>query len=82
MREKKLNGIRLMAQKLGVSTATISRALSPETSHLVKEERRKEILELADKMRYRPNPGARLIQRGVGSTIGVLIPDGANTYED
>ena len=26
MREKKLNGIRLMAQKLGVSTATISRA--------------------------------------------------------
>ena len=80
MSEKKLHGIRLMAQNLGVSTATISRALSPETSHLVKEERRKEILELADKMRYRPNPGARLIQRGVGSTIGVLIPGDEDVF--
>jgi LacI family repressor for deo operon, udp, cdd, tsx, nupC, and nupG len=74
MKNKELTGIRLIADKLGVSTATISRALSPETSHLVKEERRKEILELADKMRYRPNPGARLIQRGINPTIGVLIP--------
>ena len=74
MKQKELTGIRLMAKELGVSTATISRALSPETSHLVKEERRKEILELADKMRYRPNPGARLIQRGINPTLGVLIP--------
>ena len=80
MRKKELHGIRLMAQNLGVSTATISRALSPETSHLVKEERRKEILELADKMRYRPNPGSRLIQRGVGSTIGVLIPGDEDVF--
>ena len=74
MREKELTGIRLIAKELGVSTATISRALNPGTAHLVKEEKRQEILELADKMRYRPNPGARLIQRGVSSTIGVLIP--------
>ena len=74
MKNKELTGIRLMAKELGVSTATISRALSPDTSHLVKEERRKEILELADKMRYRPNPGARLIQKGINPTIGVLIP--------
>jgi DNA-binding LacI/PurR family transcriptional regulator len=80
MKEKELTGIRLMAQKLGVSTATISRALNPETSHLVKEERRKDILELADKMRYRPNPGARLIQRGVSSTIGVLIPSDEDVF--
>jgi DNA-binding LacI/PurR family transcriptional regulator len=80
MKEKQLTGIRLMAQKLGVSTATISRALSPETSHLVKEERRKAILELADKMRYRPNPGARLIQRGMSSTIGVLIPGDEDVF--
>lgn len=78
--KKKLSGIRLMAQELGVSIATISRALSPETSHLVKEERRNEILELADKMRYRPNPGARFIQRGVNPTIGVLIPRDADVF--
>ncbi|HAV12363.1 MAG TPA: hypothetical protein DCX06_02540 [Opitutae bacterium] len=74
MEGKKLSGIRLMAQELGVSIATISRALNPDTSHLVKEARRSEILELADKMRYRPNPGARLIQKGINPTIGVLIP--------
>jgi LacI family transcriptional regulator len=74
MSKKELSGIRLMAKKLGVSTATISRALSPSTAHMVKEERRKEIIELADKLRFRPNPGARLIQRGVVQSIGVLIP--------
>ena len=72
--KKKLSGIRLMAERLGVSTATISRALNSDTCHKVKEERRREILELADKMRYQPNPGARLIQQGHNSTLGVLIP--------
>ena len=80
MREKELTGIRLIAKELGVSTATISRALNPGTAHLVKEEKRQEILELADKMRYRPNPGARLIQRGVSSTIGVLIPGDEDVF--
>jgi DNA-binding LacI/PurR family transcriptional regulator len=74
MSRKDLSGIRLMAQKLGVSTATISRALNTDTAHMVKKERRAEILKLADEMRYRPNPGARLIQRGVANTITVLIP--------
>ena len=78
--KKELTGIRLIAKKLGVSTATISRALNSETSHLVKEDRRKEILELADKMRYRPNPGARLIQRGIDPKIAVLIPGGEDVF--
>lgn len=69
-----------MAKELSVSTATISRALNPETSHLVKEERRKAIIELADKIRYRPNPGAKLIQRGVGCMIGVLIPNEEDVF--
>ena len=72
MKKTQLSGIRLLADKLNVSTATISRALNPETAHLVKESRRKTILEFADKLRYRPNPGARLIQRGVSPTITVL----------
>ncbi len=73
MKKNQLSGIRLLAKKLNVSTATISRALNPDTAHLVKEDRRKTILELADKLRYRPNPGARLIQRGVSPTITVLV---------
>jgi len=62
-----------MAQRLGVSTATISRALNPSTAHMVKESRRIEILKLADELRFRPNPGTRLIQKGVSNTIAVLI---------
>ena len=73
--KKKLRGICLLAEELGVSTATISRALNPSTSHLVKESRRNQILELADRMRFRPNPGARLIQKGHNSTLGLLIPE-------
>ena len=80
MSSKKLGGIRLMAKKLGVSTATISRALNPETSSKVKEGRRREIMELADKMRFRPNPGARLIQKGHNSALGVLIPNQEDVF--
>jgi DNA-binding LacI/PurR family transcriptional regulator len=71
---KKLTGIRMMAERLGVSTATISRALHPDTCHTVKEGRRREIIELADKLRYRPNPGARMLQKGLNPTVCVLIP--------
>jgi len=74
MKNKELTGIRRMADELGVSIATISRALNPGTSHLVREDRRKRIMEMADKMQYRPNPGARLIQRGVSPVVNMLIP--------
>jgi hypothetical protein len=73
-RKKELSGIRLIAKELGVSTATISRALNPETCHKVKESRRRQILELADQMHYRPNPGARILQRGHQNSIAVLVP--------
>lgn len=80
MPKRDLSGIRLMAQQLGVSTATISRALSPDTAHMVKEERRKEILELADKMRYRPNPGPRMMQKGISESIAVVIPGNEDVF--
>ena len=57
-------GIIQIAAKLGVSTSTVSRALRPETSHLVNKQTRKEILELADRYHYLPNPGARMLRRG------------------
>jgi DNA-binding LacI/PurR family transcriptional regulator len=67
-------GILQIAKKLGISTATVSRALREETSHLVKAGRRREIIELADSMLFRPNPGARFIRKGYNPTIGVVIP--------
>lgn len=78
--DEKKAGIREIAQKLNVSTATVSRALRPETAHLVKESRRNEILELAHRMQFRRNPGARLIQKGQAPVITVVIPTDEDVF--
>lgn len=67
-------GILKIAAELGVSTATVSRALRPETAHMVSEERRKQILDLADRMHFSPNPGARMIRKGINTTLTVIVP--------
>jgi len=67
-------GIQYIAKRLNISAATVSRALREETEHLVKPARRREIIELADSLRFRPNPGARFIRKGFNPTIGVVIP--------
>jgi LacI family transcriptional regulator len=63
----------LIAQKLGVSRATVSRSLSNHPS--VKPETRAEVLELAESLGYQTSPGRALARRrdGKPTTIGVLI---------
>lgn len=73
-------GIITIAQKLGISPATVSRALRPETAQLVKEERRKEILDLADKLHFTPNPGARSLRKGFSPVLSVIIPHDENIF--
>jgi len=41
-------GIVQIAASLGVSPSTVSRALRPETAHLVRAGRRKQIMDLAE----------------------------------
>ena len=67
-------GILKIAADLGVSTATVSRALRPETAHMVSDERRKKILDLADQMHFSPNPGARMLRKGANTTLTVVVP--------
>ncbi len=67
-------GILKIAAELGVSAATVSRALRPETAHMVSDDRRKKILDLADKMHFSPNPGARMLRRGINTTLTVVVP--------
>lgn len=62
--KKSKDGIVQIATRLGVSPSTVSRALRQETAHLVSSVRRKEILDLADRLRFSPNPGARILRRG------------------
>jgi len=71
---KPKDGIVQIATRLGVSPSTVSRALRQETAHLVSAARRKVILELADRLRFSPNPGARIMRRGLNPTLTVVVP--------
>lgn len=62
-----------LAQKLGVSIATVSRALrnSPE----IGKEMQERVKSLAHEMNYRPNPFARGLRQEAPKVIGVVVPN-------
>ena len=70
--------LKQMAELLGVSIATVSRALSG--SHEVGEELRNKVLALAKKLNYRPNPFARNLRRNTPNAIGVVVPNLVTHY--
>lgn len=61
-----------IARLAGVSTATVSRALS--NSPLVNEETRSRILDLASSLRYSVNVAAQNLRMKQNRTVAVLIP--------
>ena len=67
-----------MAEQLGVSIATVSRAL--RDSHEVGEEMRTKIQALAKKLNYRPNPFAQSLKRKTQKVIGVVVPNLVTHY--
>jgi DNA-binding LacI/PurR family transcriptional regulator len=73
-------GIVEIATRLSVSPSTVSRALRPETAHLVQAERRKKIIELADKLHFTPNRGARMLRQGVNAILTVVVPFDENIF--
>lgn len=69
-----IKNLKEFAQLAGVSTATISRALSG--TGRVSEETRERIAALADRLGYQPNATARNLRTQRTMTIGVLVPLG------
>lgn len=67
-----------MAEQLGVSIATVSRAL--RNSHEVGEEMRQRVQKLAKELNYRPNPFAQNLRRNKPKVIGVVVPDLVTHY--
>ncbi len=62
-----------IAQQLGITVATVSRALKgyPDISPATK----KAVLELAAKLKYRPNPIALNLRSNRSHVIGVIVPE-------
>ena len=55
-----------LAERLGVSIATVSRAL--RNSHEVGEEMKQRVQQLAKELNYRPNPFAQSLRTPLSST--------------
>ncbi len=67
-----------LARELGVSIATVSRALrnSPEIGKDMQEK----VKELARRMNYRPNPFAQSLRKEAPRIIGVVVPNLVTHY--
>ncbi|MEH0158450.1 LacI family DNA-binding transcriptional regulator [Limibacter armeniacum] len=70
---KKHTTILDLAHQLGVSTATITRALKGHPD--VSESTRKKVLSLAKKLHYHPNAVAAGLRQQSSKLIGVIVPD-------
>jgi len=67
-----------IAKEAGVSTATVSRAISGKG--YVSEETKKKIFALVDKYKFQPNTFAQNLQLGFSKTIGFIVPHIGNMY--
>jgi LacI family transcriptional regulator len=68
-----------IAQKTGVHTSTVSRALSPDAHSALTKEVIERIRTAAKTMGYRPNRLASGLRTSRTMTVGLLIPDITNT---
>lgn len=69
-----------VAREVGVHYSTVSRALDPATQDRVKESTRQRIIDVANRLGYRPDLVARGLQSGKTGTIGVIAADLGNTF--
>ncbi|MEQ1901452.1 MAG: LacI family DNA-binding transcriptional regulator [Devosia sp.] len=67
-------GIRRLAEHLGLSIGTVSRALNNRPD--VNPETRKRVLEAADELGYVPNQSGQSLRKGTTNSIGFMIQSG------
>ena len=78
MATKHRTSLKDLARQLGVSIATVSRALrsSPE----IGQEMQERVKSLAKELNYRPNPFARSLRHEAPKIIGVVVPNLVSHY--
>jgi LacI family transcriptional regulator len=70
--------IKDIAKALNLSTSTVSRAL--RGSHEISADTKRQVLEYAEKINYRPNPIALSLKERRSRSIGVIVSEIANNY--
>lgn len=71
--EKDRVTIKDIANELGISPSTVSKALKGHSD--ISSETKKAVRELVEKWNYKPDPIALSLKGGQGRTIGVIIPE-------
>lgn len=80
-RSKATVSIRDVAAAAGVSTATVSRVLSPASSQFpMRQETRERVVQAIKDLGYRPNALARALLHQRTAAIGLVLPDISNPY--
>ncbi len=72
--------LKALAAHLGLSEATVSRALNGFDS--VKESTRQRVEQAAKDLNYRPNLKARQLATGKSNAVGLIMPDPASGISD
>ncbi len=67
-----------VAREAGVSMATVSRVVNGNPN--VKDATRQKVLDVIEKLDYRPNAVARGLASKKTTTVGIIIPDVTNVY--
>lgn len=77
-KKQRRTSLKDLAGELGVSIATVSRALrnSPE----IGREMQQKVKDLAKKLNYRPNPFAQSLRKEAPKVIGVVVPNLVTHY--
>ncbi|PJJ54597.1 LacI family DNA-binding transcriptional regulator [Hymenobacter chitinivorans] len=70
--KKQQTSLRDLAQHLGVSASTVSRALADH--HDISETTKERVRQAAQELNYRPNQLAAALRRGHSKTLGVIVP--------
>ncbi|CAG5012532.1 Catabolite control protein A [Dyadobacter sp. CECT 9275] len=70
--------IKEIARQLNISKSTVSRALRDSSE--ISTETKKKVIDLAEALRYSPNPIALGLLKNKTQTIGVIVPDIANRF--
>ena len=78
MSQRKRLTLEDLADRLGVHSSTVSRAMNPQTRHLISKEVVQRVLDAAAGLDFQPNRIASSLRTRRSHTIGVVLPDITN----